>query len=230
MRNDQIIRQKRERNAKITGILMTVVLHVCALVLVSFSGLKYLYHPPQEQSMLIDFSEEPEIITQQMQGREPLADEIDPEQPVDGLTDKGGLVIQVKAHHSAFHGVNGDGQDLAVQDLGNIAGQEIIDSDHTPYIKQQGNVQGLVKIHIPRIQKQDRHKHQCNRQIFSVIQAIGPIQLKYKEQHGCRRQAVTIIQMDLIKRRPGQKAPDRFSRQFDHGMERRECMMQNSIQ
>ncbi len=83
MRNDQIIRQKRERNAKITGILMTVVLHVCALVLVSFSGLKYLYPPPQEQSMLIDFSEEPEIITQQMQGREPLADEIDPEQPVE---------------------------------------------------------------------------------------------------------------------------------------------------
>ncbi|MCR4823995.1 MAG: energy transducer TonB [Bacteroidales bacterium] len=83
MQNDQIIRQKRERNAKITGILMTVVLHACALVLISFSGLKYLYPPPQEQSMLIDFSEEPEILAQQLQGREPLADEIDPEKPVE---------------------------------------------------------------------------------------------------------------------------------------------------
>ena len=84
MKNDQIIRQKRERNATVTGILMTVLLHACAFVLVSFSGLKYLYPPPQEQSMLIDFSEEePALITQQPEGREPLADEIDPEQPVE---------------------------------------------------------------------------------------------------------------------------------------------------
>ena len=48
MKNDQIIRQKRERNAKVTGILMTVAIHACALVLVSFSGLKYIYPPPRE--------------------------------------------------------------------------------------------------------------------------------------------------------------------------------------
>lgn len=84
MDNDQIIRQKRERNAKITGSIMTVVLHACALVLVSFSGLKYIYPPPQEQSMLIDFSEaEPELLTQQLQGREPLAEEIDLARPVE---------------------------------------------------------------------------------------------------------------------------------------------------
>ena len=83
MNNDQIIRQKRERNAKVTGILMTVALHACALVLVSFSGLKYIYPPPQEQSMLIDFSEAPEIPTQQLQGREPLAQEVDLDRPVE---------------------------------------------------------------------------------------------------------------------------------------------------
>ena len=83
MQNDQTIREKREHNARITGILMTVVMHVCAVVLVSFSGLKYLYPPPQEQTMLIDFSEEPEIVTQQLQGREPLAEEIDLEKPVE---------------------------------------------------------------------------------------------------------------------------------------------------
>ena len=83
MRNDQIIRQKREKNAQITGIAMTLVLHVCALALVSASGLKYIYPPPQEQSLLIDFSEEPELVTQQLQGQEPQAEEIDLERPVE---------------------------------------------------------------------------------------------------------------------------------------------------
>ncbi|MBR1488769.1 MAG: TonB family protein [Bacteroidales bacterium] len=83
MQNDQIIRQKREKNARITGIVMTVALHLCALVLVSFSGLKYIYPPPQEQSMLIDFSEEPEAVVQQLHGREPQAEEVDLERPVE---------------------------------------------------------------------------------------------------------------------------------------------------
>ena len=83
MQNDRIIGQKRERNARITGIVMTVAAHLCALVLVSFSGLKYIYPPPQEQSMLIDFSEAPEIPTQQLQGREPLAQEVDLDRPVE---------------------------------------------------------------------------------------------------------------------------------------------------
>ena len=83
MQNDQIIRQKRERNAKLTGIVMTVILHACALVLVSYSGLKYIYPPPQEQSLLIDFSEEPELLAQQLQGREPLAEEVDLDRPVE---------------------------------------------------------------------------------------------------------------------------------------------------
>ena len=77
MQNDQIIRQKRERNALITGIAMTVVLHACALVLVSFTGLKYIYPPPQEQSMLIDFTEVEEPAVQELTGQEPTAEEID---------------------------------------------------------------------------------------------------------------------------------------------------------
>ncbi|SKC62612.1 outer membrane transport energization protein TonB [Bacteroidales bacterium WCE2004] len=82
MQNDQIIRLKRERNAKITGILLSVAAHVCALALVSMSGLKYIYPPPQEQSMLIDFTEAPELL-QQPQGQEPLAEEVDLARPVE---------------------------------------------------------------------------------------------------------------------------------------------------
>ena len=83
MKNDQIIRQKRERGAKVTGILMSGIVHACALVLVSFSGLKYLYPPPQEQAMLIDFSEEAEAPVQQLMGQEPLSEEADLTRPVE---------------------------------------------------------------------------------------------------------------------------------------------------
>lgn len=82
MQNDQIIRLKRERNAKITGIILSVIAHACALALVSVSGLKYIYPPPQEQSMLIDFTEAPEL-EQQPQGQEPLAEEVDLTRPVE---------------------------------------------------------------------------------------------------------------------------------------------------
>lgn len=82
MQNDQIIRLKRERNAKITGIILSVIAHACALALVSVSGLKYIYPPPQEQSMLIDFTEAPELV-QQPQGQEPLAEEVDLTRPVE---------------------------------------------------------------------------------------------------------------------------------------------------
>ncbi len=83
MRNDQIIRQKRERIAKVTGIVMSAAAHLCALAIVSFSGLKYIYPPPQEQSMLIDFDEMSEPVVQQAQGREPLATEVDLDRPVE---------------------------------------------------------------------------------------------------------------------------------------------------
>ena len=82
MQNDQIIRHKRERNARITGIILSAIAHVCALALVSTSGLKYIYPPPQEQSMLIDFTEAPELV-QQLQGQEPLAEEVDLTRPVE---------------------------------------------------------------------------------------------------------------------------------------------------
>ena len=82
MQTDQI-RQKRERNARITGIVMSGIVHVCAVVFVSFTGLKYLYPPPEEQSMLIDFSEAAEVLTQQPDGAQPLAEEIDLARPVE---------------------------------------------------------------------------------------------------------------------------------------------------
>ena len=74
--------KSREKKARITGIALTLVLHAGALALVSFTGLSYIYPPPQEQAMLIDFSEEEPVI-QQLQGREPRAAEVDLTRPVE---------------------------------------------------------------------------------------------------------------------------------------------------
>lgn len=49
--------EKEEKGSRLTGIIMTVVLHACALTLVSFTGLKYIYPPPEEKTILVDFEE-----------------------------------------------------------------------------------------------------------------------------------------------------------------------------
>ena len=82
MAYDGRIRDGNERRGVVTGIAMTVVLHVCALVLVSFSGLKYIYPPPEEKSLLIDFSDDPAALVEEVYGNAPQAEEIDPDEAV----------------------------------------------------------------------------------------------------------------------------------------------------
>lgn len=76
-------RNERERNSLLTGIALTVGVHLGAAVLVSFSGLTYLYPPPPESSFVIDFEQEDEMVEQQRRGREPQAEEIDKSKPVE---------------------------------------------------------------------------------------------------------------------------------------------------
>ena len=75
------IREKGEKRSAVTGVVMTVAAHVLALVLVSFSGLKYIYPPPQEQSFLIDFDEE--LVPTPIDGRDPAGGEVNPEEHVE---------------------------------------------------------------------------------------------------------------------------------------------------
>ena len=79
-------REQRERNAIVTGILATVVLHVIALVVCLTSGFTYLDPPPPERtSLVITFEDElePEKPLPAKVGREPQAEEVDPEKPVE---------------------------------------------------------------------------------------------------------------------------------------------------
>lgn len=82
MAYDGRIRDRNERRGVITGIAMTVALHVCALVLVSFSGLKYIYPPPEEKSLLIDFSDDATAFVEARYGSEPQAAEVNLEEAV----------------------------------------------------------------------------------------------------------------------------------------------------
>lgn len=82
MAYDDRIRDRNERRGAVTGIAMTVALHVCALALVSFSGLKYIYPPPEEKSLLIDFSDDATAFVEARYGSEPQAAEVNLEEAV----------------------------------------------------------------------------------------------------------------------------------------------------
>ena len=76
-------RNERERNSVLTGLGLTIGLHLAAFLLVSFSGLTYLYPPPPESTFVVDFEEEDEEVVQQRRGREPQAEEIDRTRPIE---------------------------------------------------------------------------------------------------------------------------------------------------
>lgn len=54
------IRETEQRRAVIFGAVLTVLGHLCAVLFISFTGLKYIWPPPEEDSFVIDFVEEEE--------------------------------------------------------------------------------------------------------------------------------------------------------------------------
>jgi len=77
-------REKEARISRITGIVLTVAVHLLACLLFTFTGLKYIDPPPQEQTFLIDFEDETEPVRRSTDlGREPQAEEVDLSKPVE---------------------------------------------------------------------------------------------------------------------------------------------------
>jgi len=75
-------RRDRERNSVVTGIVLTLTVHVCAALLVSFSGIKYLYPPPAENTFLLDFDEEPVPIVQNT-GKDPRGEDVNKDERIE---------------------------------------------------------------------------------------------------------------------------------------------------
>ena len=82
MKEYQRTRAEREHNAVVVGLLLTIGLHAGALALVSFTGIKYLWPPPEETAMLIDFTEDEQPDFKPVYGREPQGEDVDIEAPV----------------------------------------------------------------------------------------------------------------------------------------------------
>ena len=75
-------RSRSNTLSTIIGALVAVAAHALAICFVSFNGLKYIWPPPAEQTFLIDFTTEQEII-QPKYGKEPVAEQVDREKPVE---------------------------------------------------------------------------------------------------------------------------------------------------
>jgi len=82
---EQYIRERKNTENKSTtiGLVLTVAAHVCAAVFISFTGVKYIYPPPEETSFLIDFEQdEVKPVVRQRYGVQPRSEEVDKTKPV----------------------------------------------------------------------------------------------------------------------------------------------------
>lgn len=70
-------RTEHERISNVLGVGLTLCLHIVALLCLNFSGFTYIYPPPQEQTFLIDFEEEPEEQVTLRRGSQPRAEQVD---------------------------------------------------------------------------------------------------------------------------------------------------------
>ncbi len=76
-------RSRQQKMSSIIGIASTAVIHIAVLTVGCVSGLKYMYPPPEEQAMLIDFTEAvAEIPKQETTGSQPRSVKADLEQDV----------------------------------------------------------------------------------------------------------------------------------------------------
>ena len=73
-------RLRQERMSRVIGISAAVVIHASVVGVGSVSGMKYVYPPPEEEALLLDFSSyEAEIPKQIRTGTEPRSENADPE-------------------------------------------------------------------------------------------------------------------------------------------------------
>jgi len=75
---------RQKFNSSMFGVFLSALVNVGIACLCGFSGLKYIYPPPEEKSMIIDFEQDeiPEIKVEKF-GREPSAEEVNPEKPLE---------------------------------------------------------------------------------------------------------------------------------------------------
>ena len=107
--------KRQERDSSLAGIILTAVLHLALFAIVTTSGLKYLYPPPPEQSMLVEFVDtEPEEPQQITFGTQPRAADADPEENIN-LVQKSEAQMEGTGANEAPEATVGDDGDVAPQ-------------------------------------------------------------------------------------------------------------------
>lgn len=103
-------RQKQENRSLVTGIALTVAVHLVAVLTLGFSGLKYIYPPPQEKTLLIEFEEIAEQDPIQVRtGTQPTAPDADPTQNINLVQQSQAQMQGEKANEAPEATVGEDG-------------------------------------------------------------------------------------------------------------------------
>lgn len=91
-----------DKQGRIVGIVLTILIHATLLFVGAGVGLKYIYPPPAEQGILLEFipEEEPKPI-QVKTGVEPRAKKADPEKEIRLVQKSEAANVGVKENHSA---------------------------------------------------------------------------------------------------------------------------------
>ncbi len=76
-------RSRQERTAGAIGIILTVLIHAGALGLGLFSGIRYIYPPPEEEELVIEFEELDHSPVVTKTGQQPVAVDPDPSRDIE---------------------------------------------------------------------------------------------------------------------------------------------------
>ncbi|MGM9753042.1 MAG: hypothetical protein ACI3ZK_03185 [Candidatus Cryptobacteroides sp.] len=111
MEQEVYLRQRKQagKQSVAIGAGLAVLGHVLALLLLHFNGLSYIYPPPEESSFVIDFSEEE---LQMRHAKEPVAENVDTEKPVD--------IVQ-KSESPVEEKIPNQTQETPADDFGDVA-------------------------------------------------------------------------------------------------------------
>ncbi|MBQ9548454.1 MAG: hypothetical protein IJV01_04765 [Bacteroidales bacterium] len=76
-------RARKKQVSTVAGVLLTLLVHGGALAVVSFTGLKYIWPPPPEDTFLIDFEQEEQEQFKLKYGPRARGEDVDREKPVE---------------------------------------------------------------------------------------------------------------------------------------------------
>lgn len=88
-------RTNTEAKAKLIGVVLTIGLHAAAVCIVSLEGFSYIYPPPAEKSVLIEFEEEVPPVIKAKRGKAPMAENVNKDEAVN-LVQKSQSPVEAK--------------------------------------------------------------------------------------------------------------------------------------